>query len=242
MCIRDSINMTRTFLCLLLAAAADAQFPGMGGDKKSDPIKADLPYIECAVCEALVGSLHDQVQQLPPATQPKSKVASRGKAPKGKVNEADVSDVLEKVCNPKEKQGHWMASYDLVSENGSVELVPQEARGQCKRECETIAQSCTDLFEKVDDNLDDLQVALWKGLAAEEIKERLCREWSEVCPRNGNMKPTQREVDEEFTVMSDKEAQMEELMKSFKGIPGMGGASMMDRAGMDAMASQGSDL
>lgn len=226
----------RLVLCLLFAVA-EAMF---GAQKPANPIKADLPYIECAVCQELAAALVKHVEEMPPPPQPAGRVGSRGKVPKGKVSEADVSDLLENVCNPKEKQGRWLSTFDLVSKNGLVELETQSGPGKCNRECQTIAQSCTDLFGKIEDSVDDLQVALWKGRGKEEITETLCGELSEVCPRKTNMKPVERKVDEEFRPMSDKDIEMEELMSKLQGMPGMGGSSMMSAD--DLQSSMEKDL
>merc|ERR1711935_448119 len=224
----------RTVICLLLVLVATAQM-GMPKKPKSRPIASDLPHISCAVCEALASSLHNQVSAMPAPDAVKGRVSSRGKASKGIVNEADVSNLLEHACNPKEKAGRWTSSFDLVSEDGTVKLEPQVSPGHCKRECETVAQSCTDLLEKIEDNLDDLQVALWKGKSRRELTKRLCEEWGEVCPARNPEKKLVREVDEEFKAKTEKDIEMDELMAKTAGIPGMGGSQMFDRDDMAGM-------
>jgi len=78
-------------------------------------------------------------------------------------------------------------------------------------------------LEKIEDNLDDLQVALWKGKSRRELTKRLCEEWGEVCPARKPEKKLVREVDEEFKAKTEKDVEMDELMAKMAGIPGMGG-------------------
>merc|ERR1712166_1215484 len=49
-----------------------------------------------------------------PADKPAGKISSRGKAPKGKVNEADGEEVITHVCDPKHKSGRWTTSVDIM--------------------------------------------------------------------------------------------------------------------------------
>jgi len=87
--------------------------PGMK-KKKYKPFNSAIPHIRCGVCKELAHALHSQVEALPPADKPAGQISSRGKAPKGKVNEADVEEVITNVCDPKHQSGRWTTSIDIM--------------------------------------------------------------------------------------------------------------------------------
>lgn len=62
---------------LLLAAPVAAMFPGMGGNKpppKVPAVKADIPFIKCQVCEAIIKQAREVVKDLRAGLKPKQKV------------------------------------------------------------------------------------------------------------------------------------------------------------------------
>ena len=64
------------FLALaILATCASAQFGGgFGGAPEASPVKTDLPYIRCGVCEALAKHAFRQVKAAKDALKPGKKV------------------------------------------------------------------------------------------------------------------------------------------------------------------------
>ena len=100
--------------------------------------------------------------------------AAQAYKPHSQVSESAVAELLENVCNPEESAGAWVASVDIVTQGEGVGLQRQGGIGFCKRECQTVAKSCNQLFEDLD--LDELQVALWKGgTTAEKLQHSLCK-------------------------------------------------------------------
>jgi hypothetical protein len=156
----------------VVVICADAQMGGMPGMKKKQhkPIKEDLKHISCDVCRLAAKEMHAQQNSLR---------LSGGKL-KG---EEELEPIIENICNPKEKEGAWVASYDLSHDAAAktIVLTDQEGVGHCKRECQTIAKSCANLMEDLD--VDELQVALWKGVDAEKLSAKLCTKWSSACKK-----------------------------------------------------------
>ncbi len=59
-----------------LASCASAQFGGgFGGAPEAAPVKSDLPYIRCGVCEALAKHAFRQVKTVKDALKPGKKVS-----------------------------------------------------------------------------------------------------------------------------------------------------------------------
>ena len=56
----------------LLVTQASAQF---GGEPEAAPVKSDLPYIRCAVCEAVAKNAYRQVKAARDALKPGKKVS-----------------------------------------------------------------------------------------------------------------------------------------------------------------------
>lgn len=64
------------FLALVFLASANAQFGGgFGGAPEAAPVKSDLPYIRCGVCEALAKHAFRQVKAVKDALKPRKKVS-----------------------------------------------------------------------------------------------------------------------------------------------------------------------
>jgi len=103
----------------------------------------------------------------------------------------------------------------------------QGVLGHCKRECETVAKSCRDLIEDID--VDDLQVALWRDVKEGQLRNQLCTKWSSACRKsNRDAELENRKFDEDFEAKSEKDLEIEKLMESMKGMPGMEALSMFN--------------
>lgn len=57
----------------LLVTQASAQF---GGEPEASPVKSDLPYIRCAVCETVAKNAYRQVKAARDALKPGKKVSA----------------------------------------------------------------------------------------------------------------------------------------------------------------------
>ena len=119
------------------------------------------------------------------------------------------------------EEGEWISTYDIVSKDGVVTMEAKGVPGKCKRECATIALSCSELFDQVDDLRDQISLLLWKGTSLDVLTEKLCEELSEACP--AKRAKGERKFDEEFMAKTQKEIEMDKLMAKMQDMPGMGG-------------------
>eukprot|EP00656_Telonema_subtile_P016271 TRINITY_DN18584_c0_g1_i2.p1 TRINITY_DN18584_c0_g1~~TRINITY_DN18584_c0_g1_i2.p1 ORF type:complete len:185 (+),score=43.34 TRINITY_DN18584_c0_g1_i2:3-557(+) len=150
--------------CTLLLAVLS-----QGTDKDHyNPIRSELKYLRCEVCQATATALHQHT-------------AAAAARTKKKLTEEAVGKVIEAVCQPE--PGNWILHQDVIERNGYLKLRSHKEEGACRRECKTIASSCQDLLDSLDD-VDELQVALWKGSSEKVIREKLCSEWSSACSQN----------------------------------------------------------
>lgn len=232
---------THLFLFLALVAVNTyAQLGGMGGGKKDKvypPVKGDLPYITCAVCEHVVDQLYDLVEQ---------KIAELPKHQK-KLEEININEMLERVCKSDTKEGVWMRKIDIVEKKNDkghkhLELVEPGGTAKCGPECATISHSCYQLLEEEMDS-DLLSGMLWKNKTPlEEAKAKVCKKWTKRCTKWPQGKPLSGKsgmrTDYPFDEVSEKDLEMEQMMASMKAA-GMGGMSMYDRDEMQAMAAGG---
>ena len=233
---------------LLAATLAAGQMGGMGGNKKKYTAeKRDLPYIACDACAGTVTNLYIQVSNARAEYGPKS--------PKGRrMPEERVSDILDGICSPKEEIGEWIRHIDIVSQpvdsqdkKRKLNLVPNESAGKCKKECETVAKSCTDLLENEMDDRDELQALLyvdkkWNKYQGEDgdtkLVDHVCKKMVGRCKSTKSYSTAKYErEDEEFAAVSEKDLEMEKLMAEMQGMPGMAGQglNMYDRDDMEAM-------
>ena len=65
-------------IVFLLAVTAQAQFGGMGGPQQPafKPVKSDIPYIKCQVCEQMAKAAFRQVKAARDAVKPGHKVST----------------------------------------------------------------------------------------------------------------------------------------------------------------------
>jgi len=202
-------------LCLLFVLIHTVQ----ATEKRYTPIRGDLKYIRCEVCERLANVLHTQA----------GAAKSNAEAANKKFRESDVTTVIDQVCEAEPgKGGEWILKFDVVNEKDTLKLKRQSKEGACRRECKTIADSCQDQLDSFD-NLDDLQVALWKGAKKKDIRNQLCTEWSTACAEGKKaMSYTGKRKDEQF--LPNDEAQEQELVELKK--------EQQKRAAAEASASK----
>merc|ERR1711865_573906 len=183
-------------LCVLFVLIHTVQ----ATEKRYTPIRGDLKYIRCEVCERLSNVLHTQ------ASAAKAEAESKHR----RFTETDVATVIDEVCSAEIwKGGDWILKFDVVKEEETLKLKRHGEEGACRRECKTIADSCQDQLDSLDD-IDELQVALWKGTSKKALRKNLCSEWSSACtPGKKNMPYAGIRKDEEFTPSG--QAQEEEL-------------------------------
>ena len=69
-------SATLLLACLLLVSAAWGQFGGPAPTPSIPPVKSDLPYIRCGVCEALAKNAYRQVKAAQGELKPGKKVGA----------------------------------------------------------------------------------------------------------------------------------------------------------------------
>lgn len=143
------------------------------GSSAAPPGQADSKYIRCAVCEALVESLHNRTSLFR--------------------TEADAQGAVDEACSEQGEAGAWMGFYDLVETEDRLELVRQPEDGPCGTECHAIALACRGLLEEGWES--ELGEALYasagtsagkgkdgrKGAQLDQLKRTVCREYSTAC-------------------------------------------------------------
>ena len=139
----------------LLAATANAQFPGMPGGPPADarPIFKTGKYLGCTVCKLAVEEIWKEALRL------------REEAPYKKPREDMYQDSIQQICDPIKDLGEWVAMYDITqSERGApLSMEKQEYMCECRRECRTIQKACENI---VNEHMEDMAESLYKRDAA----------------------------------------------------------------------------
>jgi hypothetical protein len=148
------------FLLLSLLAFSDA---------KNIDQKIDRSLVSCEVCNRMVEGLYTVSQE------------KRKKAPKQKLDEGSVQEIVSSICKNGKPEGEWIRKLDITqkkSEKGTfLELIQPGGISKCNEECKVISQACEELLdERIDP--DDLAVLIWKNkLSLKDAKvrgEQLC--------------------------------------------------------------------
>ena len=229
----------------LLASSVEGQ-PG-GGPKKAVPNKRDLPGVACATCTAAAYVLHDFMTQMYNALAEDNRKGKAGspRFKKRKLDEDQVAEVLDSVCDPDAKNGEWLRHYDIVevpvAENDprkTLSIEWNEGAGKCGKECQTLALSCKQMLEEEVGDRDALQELLYKNkLSSKELVEKLCRKMTKRCTIERTLAPGYEREDEVWSAMSEHDLQMEQLQKEMAAM-GMGGAQMYDRDSINDMQQE----
>lgn len=177
--------------------------------------KEDIPYIKCQVCEKLASEIFHQVQTKEAEISPK------------KITEYQIIEIAENVCNLKKKEADWILKIDIVEKGDKLELVEQESEGQCNSECKTIERACQEVLGYVD--TDAAEYLYKKKPQLNSLVNYVCKDLTDACTTEPPLVPKDRIPGEPFVAKSEKEAEMERLMKSMEGMPGAPGMKMYSR-------------
>ncbi|KAI3956769.1 hypothetical protein MKW92_014020 [Papaver armeniacum] len=123
-----------------------------------------------------------------------------------KVTEFDIIEIAENVCNLKKEEGDWILKIDIVENGKKLELVEQDTEGECNSECKTVERACQE--PKID-----------------VLVNYLCKDLTKAC----SVKPPADSQGEPFIPKSDKQAEMERIMRSMQGMPGAPGMKMYSK-------------
>lgn len=119
------------------------------------PNKEELPYIACDVCKKSMKYLFEVINE------------AREVAPFKKLDEVDIVERLDELCNPTNETGSWIRYQDIAEDklaggNRHLRLIEPGGKSKCKEECTTIAKSCEVMFED-DIDRDDISAMLWRN-------------------------------------------------------------------------------
>lgn len=213
---------------------------GRGKEKKAPAVKADLPFIRCSACEAIV-------EQALLSTHYKQ--AGRAQA-----QEADILEDLESMCDPDSDSGEWITKIDLLEEGSQLTLKPMGIPGECGSECRTIARSCETLMEEAD--LVEFSQALWKAsrrsMSLEQklaLSDLLCKDQTNACKRKTPPLPKGRSPGPAFKPLTSEDLSLRNTMRGLRKA-GMGGTlfnkdqimGMKGMGGMDGEAEAAEEL
>ena len=251
-----SKTMRTHTLLLALATRVTAQMGmegmGMGSgrrqrDKEPLAFKGDLPLIKCDVCEIVASEVFREVEKQRAAAPMTSKASQPGaaKVQVSSFSEAEVSAILEGVCNRRKEAGEWLWYIDLVESAKQVMGFGAPYRGLTKkekasqknylqvwrtqrggdirkwdRESATVKRSCDVLLDDDVGDLEDVVVPLWRGgLEEKAVKKLLCREASSRCGKD--RKPVKDREDLEFNPQEKTLLDTERMMENMKdqGMP-----------------------
>ncbi|GBF95667.1 hypothetical protein Rsub_08649 [Raphidocelis subcapitata] len=221
--------------CLIVLAAGScaAQFDfGGGGGRQTPPaVRADVPFIRCGVCQHFVKQALRVLKTMREELKP-------GK----KLEEADLIDKLEALCNAQGGDGEWLRRLDMVEEGEGIAVKDMGQLGRHTSETSTLARACAAVSEELD--LSDLSEALYLGKSRAQLTQLACYDMSGACKAKPPPLPKDREPGPAFEPLSDEEAERERLMAKLAA-SGMGG-QMFDREslkqqmeGLQGMADEG---
>lgn len=197
----------RTFLVVCLSPYASAQFNPSKPPAK--PVKSDIKYIKCQVCELLAKNAYRQVNDLKKSLKPNKKLG-----------EMAVIELMEHITDPTKDQGEWIAKIDLVESGGKLLVEEQDQLGDCGVECKTVQRAAEEI---VGDRDTDLAEELWKlKMNRAQFTSWLCRQLTKSCQGKPPKLPADRKPGPPFTVLDEQQAQLQKMMAGMKE-QGMGG-------------------
>ncbi|XLU53078.1 hypothetical protein S245_047726, partial [Arachis hypogaea] len=222
-------KMKTLFWVVFVSVVASAWLPLSECFKKPAGLarKEDIPYIKCQVCEILAKQLHQQVKNKQAEIAPK------------KISEYEIIEITENVCNLKKVEADWILRIDIVEKEDRLELVEHDSEGQCNSECKTIERACQEVIGYSDT---DVAEYLYSSKPdADSLYKYLCRDLTKACSTKPPPVPKDRIPGEAFVAKSDKEAEMEKLLKSMEGMPGAPGMKMYSRDDLMNMKNLGDE-
>lgn len=204
--------MARTMVlnALLLACTLSCGLAQFNPSKPpAKPVKSDIKYIKCQVCELLAKNAYRQVQDLKKTVKPNKKL-----------DEMAVIELMEHITDPTKDQGEWVAKIDLVESGDKLLVQEQDQLGDCGVECKTVQRAAEDI---IGDRDTDLAEELWKlKMNRAQFTNWLCRSLTSSCKGKVPKLPADRKPGPPFTVLDEQQAQLQKMMAGMKE-QGMGG-------------------
>lgn len=218
--------------------------------------KDEVPLIACPTCDYFSRALHDNLKKLQIEANNSNK----------RISETKVEELLESMCDATSVNGRWIRKLDIdIAKENSKSYLTLTAPGigsgisACGNECATIVRSCEMIYEEGD--LDDFLFFIWKKTknkndipTSKELYQHICMEsGSKRCAKKPKeyKKPKGKlhRENEEFHPISEKDLEMEELLKNMRD-SGLGDGlnlydketameRMMNEYGMEDMEDMG---
>eukprot|EP00039_Didymoeca_costata_P029775 m.26334 g.26334 ORF g.26334 m.26334 type:complete len:374 (+) comp7784_c0_seq2:58-1179(+) len=137
------------------------------GLKEPKAKKEWIPALACEACKKSVDQLLIQVQK----KRLKSKL---------KLDQSEIEDLAEEICDEKLPGGQWLASVAIEEEDNKFLITMDGSKTRCATDCKTVAAACRESFGEV--NL-DLAALLWADvkLILPDLEQKGCYELSDVC-------------------------------------------------------------
>lgn len=192
-----------------------------------EPFYKEIPYIECEVCQKTIAHVWDRINDLR---------ASNG----NKLHEFQINEVVEDLCNPETREGEWITKLDLSinKKEKEIHVIAHEEYGHCKRECQTIVRACQ---KNIDEVTIEIGEVLWKKKynSKDKLIAHVCKKWTKACPEkreNRLLLPNHyHRKDEIFKEKTDKDREMDQMMKKMKAAGLGNGAQMYSRDDIENM-------
>merc|ERR1712232_303702 len=158
----------RTILCIALIAWSPA------ASAAASKSKIVIAHVQCAVCKMACKEVRQYAKN------------------KSIEEEDHLADLVENMCNPKMKEGKWLAKLDITQgTESSLVIQRQEKVGECREECRAVQQACS----KAIVGKDDVIVSLLQGA------EGLAKFHNKICDKPCKQKSLpklDKWTDEEF--------------------------------------------
>ncbi|KAL3644349.1 hypothetical protein CASFOL_012281 [Castilleja foliolosa] len=143
------------------------------------------------------------------------------------ISEYQIIEIVENVCNLKKQEADWILKIDIVEQGDKLELVEQDSEGQCNSKCKTIERACQEVLGYSD--TDVAEYIYKKKPQHDYLVNFICKDLTEACSVKPPPVPKDRKPGEPFVAKSDKEAEMEKMLKSMQGMPGAPGMKMYSK-------------
>ncbi|KAL4458892.1 hypothetical protein ABPG75_013757 [Micractinium tetrahymenae] len=196
---RAGIRPLALLLAAALAAALVSGTTAQRGPPKAHPRLADIPYIQCQVCELLAKNAWKQVKEMMKAASPSNKV-----------DEMKIIEKMEKITTAWRPEGEWIAKLDLVEEGDTLAVKEMDQVGNCGIECKTVERAAEQIVGEHDT---DIAETLFTGRKTRaQFNNWLCYELSGVCRAKPPPLPKDREPGPPFSPQREDDQNLERMM------------------------------
>ncbi|KAL4423179.1 hypothetical protein ABPG77_000312 [Micractinium sp. CCAP 211/92] len=184
---------------LLVAAALACGAAAQRGPPKASPRLADIPFIQCQVCELLAKNAWNQVKEMRKAASPSKKV-----------DEMQIIERMEKITTAWRPEGEWIARLDLVEEGDRLAVKEMGVVGNCGVECKTVERAAEQIMGEHD--TDSAEVLFTGRKTRAQFSNWLCYELSGVCRSKPPPLPRDREPGPPFSPQKEGDQNLERMM------------------------------